>query len=214
MEMAASHQEAAGAVAHSDLCQTTYQRGAEKVGLYISLAVIAVAMLWVIVTYNRLIILRNRVRNNWSQVDIMMKNRFDLIPNLVDTVSQYVAYEKGTLQKLTELRTRYADADSVQQKAETGSEMAGMLQRLIVVAESYPELKASQNFIYLKEQLSELEDKIRYARQFYNDTVEAFNTAIMMFPTNMLAGPFGFGQEAFFQIDEAERAVPTVKIQS
>lgn len=180
--------------------------------LYIALAVLVVAGLWIVVTYNRLIMLRNRVRNNWSQVDIVMKNRFDLIPNLVETVSQYTAYEKETLQQITELRTRYTTAESVQQKVMTGGEMSGMLQRLIVAAESYPNLQASTNFLYLKEQLAELEDKIRYARQFYNDTVEAFNTAIMTFPSNLLAGMFGFKAEAFFHIDEVERAVPTVKI--
>ncbi|OXS59371.1 LemA protein [Cohnella sp. CIP 111063] len=175
------------------------------------LAVGAIVLLWIVITYNRFIILRNRVRNNWSQVDVVLKNRFDLIPNLVETVSGYSAHERETLSQMTELRTRYASAGSVNEKAEASSEMSLLLSRLMVVAESYPDLKASENFLYLKQQLAEIEDKIRYARQFYNDTVEAFNTAIAVFPSNLIASLFGFSEQPFFQIGEAEKINPQVR---
>jgi LemA protein len=177
----------------------------------IGIAVVAILLLWIVLTYNRLILLRNRVRNNWSQVDVVIKNRFDLIPNLVETVSGYASHERGTLNQMTELRTKYASAESVHEKAAASGEMSGLLNRLMVVAENYPDLKASENFLYLKQQLSEIEDKIRFARQFYNDTVEAFNTAVMSFPANLIAGMFGFREESFFKIDETEKALPRIK---
>ena len=180
-------------------------------GMYIGIAVVAIILLWVVFTYNRLVTLRNRVRNNWSQVDVVIKNRFDLIPNLVETVSGYSAYERDTLGRVTEMRTRYASAESVTEKAAASNELSGLLQRLMMVAENYPDLNASENFMYLKEQLTEIEDKIRFARQFYNDAVEAFNTAVMSFPANLIAGMFGFREHSFFQIDAAETAVPQVK---
>ena len=179
--------------------------------IYIGLAVVIILLLWVAFTYNRLVLLRNRVRNNWSQVDVVIKNRFDLIPNLVETVSGYTSYERDTLQQMTELRTKYAAAGSVDEKAAASGQMSGMLSRVMAVAENYPDLKASENFLYLKEQLSEIEDKIRYARQFYNDTVEALNTAVASFPANLIAGRFGFHEEKFFEIDEAEKAIPQIK---
>jgi LemA protein len=165
------------------------------------------------ITYNRLILLRNRVRNNWSQVDVVLKNRFDLIPNLVETVKGYAAHEKETLFRVTELRTTYAAAQSVQDKMEVSGEIAGIMNRLLLVAESYPGLKANDNFLYLKQQLTAVEDKIRFARQFYNDTVEAYNTAVMSFPANLLAGIFNFQQEQFFHIEEAEKSVPLVQFE-
>jgi LemA protein len=179
--------------------------------IYIIIGLAVLLILWIAFTYNRLIMLRNRVRNSWSQVDVVMKNRFDLIPNLVETVKGYADHEKTTLHQLTELRSRYASAGSVHEKAEAGAQMSGLLRQLMVSVENYPDLKASENFLYLKEQLSEVEDKIRYARQFYNDSVEGYNTAIMSFPANLLAGVFGFREEAFFQMDEAEKAIPEIR---
>jgi len=180
-------------------------------GIYIGIAIVVILLLWLVSVYNRLVRLKNRVRNNWSQVDVVLKNRFDLIPNLVETVAGYAAHEKETLSRITEMRTKYASAGSIQEKAEANGEMAGLLGRLMVVAESYPELKANENFLYLKQQLTAIEEKIRFARQFYNDTVEALNTAIMSFPANLVAGMFGFREEAFFHIDEAEKSAPHVK---
>lgn len=180
-------------------------------GFYIGIAVVAIFLLWIVYTYNRLIMLRNRVRNNWAQVDVVLKNRFDLIPNLVETVSGYATYERETLNQMTEMRTKYASATSIHEKTEVSSEMSGLLSRIMVVAENYPDLKTSENFLYLKEQLTATEDKIRFARQFYNDTVEAFNTAVMSFPANLIAGMFGFREQTFFKIEEAEKALPRVQ---
>jgi len=180
-------------------------------GIYIGITIVVLLLLWLVSVYNRLVKLKNRVRNNWSQVDVVLKNRFDLIPNLVETVAGYAAHEKETLSQITEMRTKYASAGSVQEKAEANGEMAGLLGRLMVVAESYPELKANENFLYLKQQLTAIEEKIRFARQFYNDTVEALNTAIMSFPANLVAGMFGFREETFFHIDEEEKSAPRVK---
>jgi LemA protein len=181
------------------------------VGTYISIAVVVIILLWLVFTYNRLILLRNRVRNNLSQVDVVIKNRFDLIPNLVETVSGYTTHERETLNQLTEMRTKYAASGSVQEKSEAMGEVSGVLGRLMMVSENYPDLKASENFLYLKEQLSEIEDKIRFSRQFYNDTVEALNTAIMSFPSNLIARIFGFHEQSFFNIDESEKTVPQIK---
>lgn len=179
--------------------------------LYIILGIIAVIFIWGIFLYNRLVQLQNRVRNNWSQIDILLKNRFDLIPNLMETVSAYANYERETLSKVTEMRTKYASANSIQDKVELSGEAAGLFGRLLAVSESYPELKANENFLYFKEQLSEIEDKIRFARQFYNDTVEAFNTAVQSVPSNLIASMFKFRELPFFHVDEAEKALPKVK---
>lgn len=181
-------------------------------GLYVGMLIAAIIVLWGIILYNRLVLLRNRVRNNWSQIDILLKNRFDLVPNLVDTVSAYTNYERETLTRMTEMRTRFASAESMQDKAAISGEMSGMLGRLIAVSENYPDLKASENFLYLKQQLAELEDKVRFGRQFYNDTVEAYNTAVQSVPTNMIAGLFGFRELTFFQVDDAEKALPRIKL--
>ncbi|MFM1653381.1 LemA family protein [Brevibacillus sp. B_LB10_24] len=181
-------------------------------GLYITIGIVILLFLWIILSYNRLILLKNRVRSSWSQVDVVLKTRFDLIPNLTETVKGYAAHEKETLTRVTELRTKYVSAGSVQDKAAVSGEISGILSRLLMVAESYPDLKANENFLYLKQQLTSIEDKIRFARQFYNDSVEAFNTAVMSFPTNLFAGMFGFQQEPFFHIDEAEKSVPQIKL--
>ncbi|WP_312117211.1 LemA family protein [Brevibacillus reuszeri] len=180
-------------------------------GVFITIGIVLLVFLWVMITYNRLIMLKNRVGNSWSQVDVVLKNRFDLIPNLVDTVKGYAAHEKEALFHLTELRTSYASAQSVQDKMGANGEVGGLMHRLLMVAESYPELKANENFLYLKQQVSAIEDKIRFARQFYNDAVEAYNTAAMSFPANLLAGLFNFQQEQFFHMDAAEKSVPQVK---
>ncbi|MGG1657971.1 LemA family protein [Brevibacillus sp. NRS-1366] len=181
--------------------------------VYITIGIVLLLLLWSMITYNRLIMLKNRVRNSWSQVDVVLKNRFDLIPNLVETVKGYAAHEKETLFLLTELRTTYASAQSVQDKMEASGEIGGLMNRLLMVAESYPELKANENFLYLKQQVSAIEDKIRFARQFYNDAVEAYNTAAMSFPANLLAGMFNFQHEQFFHIDAAEKSVQQVKFE-
>lgn len=178
---------------------------------YLLLGLIVVLLFWLAATYNRLIQYRNRVQNGWSQIEVVLKNRFDLIPNLVETVKGYAAHERETLNQVVAARTRFASAQTVDEKAAINGEMSQMLSRLMVVAESYPDLKANENFLYLKQQLSAMEEKIRFARQFYNDVVETYNTSIMRVPTNLVAGLFGFKPESFFHIEEAERAAPTVK---
>lgn len=180
-------------------------------GLYIGLGVVVLLLLWAVATYNGLVQARNRVKNGWSQVEVVLKNRFDLIPNLVETVKGYAAHEKETLNQVMEARTRFGSAQSVEEKVAASGEVSQVLGRLLMVSEAYPDLKANQNFLYLKEQLSSIEEKIRFARQFYNDTVESYNTAIQRIPANMIAGMGGFKAEPFFQIEEAEKVVPTVK---
>ncbi|OMF38733.1 hypothetical protein BK133_00550 [Paenibacillus sp. FSL H8-0548] len=179
-----------------------------SIGGYIGIVIAVIVLLWIIIIYNRLVELRNRVRNSWSQVDIVLKNRFDLIPNLIETVSGYARYERAVLNQMTELRTKYATASSVTDKASTSSDLSAMLSRVMIIAEGYPDLKASTNYLYLKEQLAEIEDKIRFARQFFNDSVETFNTALAVFPSNLLARAFGFREEAFFKIDGTEKVLP------
>lgn len=179
--------------------------------MYIMGGIVLLLLLWIVFTYNHLVVLKNRVRNNWSQVDVVLKNRFDLIPNLVDTVKGYASHEKETFTRVIEARANYTAAKSIQDKASANGDVTSLLVKLMIVAESYPDLKANENYLYLKQQLAAIEDKIRFARQFYNDTVEAFNTAVMSFPTLLIAGILGFRQELFFQIDEAEKTVPQIK---
>lgn len=180
--------------------------------IYITIGIVVLLLLWLIVTYNRLVVLKNRVRNNWSQVDIVLKNRYELIPALVETVKGYAAHEKETITQVIEARTRYATSRTIPEKAFANEEVSGQLSRLMMVAENYPDLKANDHYLQLTQQLTSVEDKIRFARQFYNDTVEAFNTAVMSFPTLLIAGIFGFREEPFFQIDTAERSAQRIQL--
>ncbi len=164
-----------------------------------------------IVLYNRLVVLRNRVDNSWSQIDVQLRRRYDLIPNLVETVKGYAAHESGTFQKVTEARNMAVNATSVAEQGQAENMLTGALKSLFAVAEAYPELKANQNFMMLQEELSGTESKIAYARQFYNDSVMSFNTAIQSFPANLLAGMFGFSAREYFEVELAEvREAPKV----
>lgn len=183
-----------------------------SVGLYVTLGVllliIVLVVSYLIKTYNVLVGLRNIVRNSWSQIDVQLKRRFDMIPNLVETVKGYAKHEKDIFGAFAEARNMYNHATKTGDvgeaaKAEKGLE--GALSRLLVVQEQYPELKANENFQSLLSQLKETEDKIAYSRQFYNDSVMKINNKIEMFPTNVVAGMFGFKQEPFFRVDETER---------
>ena len=167
--------------------------------------------IFVIGLYNNLVTLKMRVKNAWAQIDTQLKRRFDLIPNLVETVKGYAAHEQGTLEKVIDARNTYATATSVEDKASANTELNATLKNLFALAESYPDLKANENFMALQTELSGTEDKIAYSRQFYNDTVQMYNTAIMKFPTNLIAGMLGFKEEAFFQIDETEKNPVQVK---
>jgi len=181
--------------------------------LLIILGLIAVVVIWVIGIYNSLIGLRNQVKEAWAQVDVQLKRRFDLIPNLMETVKGYMGHERETLEAVTQARAAVAGAGAGnlagRMEAEAGLGMA--LGRLLAVSEAYPDLKASTNFLALQEELTSTENKISFARQFYNEVVMRFNNKVQMFPGNIIAGMFNFAAETFFEIqDEAERAAPKV----
>ncbi|HTX61391.1 MAG TPA: LemA family protein [Methanobacterium sp.] len=180
------------------------------IGIIILIIIIALIIYFVLI-YNSLINLRNRVKNAWSQIDVQLKRRTDLIPNLVETVKGYAAHEKGVFENVTKARASLMNAQTVQENAEANNMLTGALKSLFAVAENYPDLKASQNFQDLQRQLSETEDKIAYSRQFYNDTVLMFNNKIQMFPSNLVARQFNFQESEFFEAPDAEREVPEVK---
>lgn len=175
------------------------------------LVIAGVFVLWVIYLYNRLVVLRNRIDNAWSQIDVQLRRRYDLIPNLVETVKGYAAHEKEVFEKVTQARASMASASTVAEQGEAQNQITQALKSLFAVAEAYPELKANQNFMMLQEELAGTESKIAYARQFYNDTVMAYNTLIQSFPANMLVGAFGFTQRDYFPMDVAARE--PVKVQ-
>lgn len=176
-------------------------------------ALIAVAVLAVICIsiYNGLVGKRNKVKNSWSQIEVQLKRRFDLIPNLLETVKGYAAHERQTLEAVTGARTKFMAAQTPVDKMQANSELTQVLGRLFAVAEAYPELKANINFLELQTELSKTEDKIGFARQFYNDVVMEYNNAVQMFPSNIVAGLGGFKEEPFFSMDETERAAPQIK---
>ncbi len=182
---------------------------------WILIIVLIIIIIFVIVTfvhmYNRLVSLRNRVKNSYAQIDVQLKRRNDLIPNLVETVKGYAAHEKGVLEEVTKARANVMNASGVKETSEADNQLTDALKTLFAVAENYPDLKANSNFQQLQEQLSDTEDKISYARQFYNDTVLMYNNACQQFPSNLLAGLFGFKEEVFFEADEASREVPKVE---
>jgi LemA protein len=173
--------------------------------------VIVALILWVAASYNGLVGKRNKVNNQWGQVDVQLKRRFDLIPNLVESVKGYATHEKSTFEAVTAARTQYVNAQTPADKMNANGEISGLIGRLFAVAESYPELKANVNFISLQNELAETENKISFARQFYNDTVMDYNNSVQMFPSNIFAGAFGFKPADFFKTDDTEKSVPTVK---
>ena len=166
--------------------------------------VIVAILLFVIYIYNSLIKLRVRVKNAWSQIDVQLKRRYDLIPNLVKTVKGYAKHEKGVLETVTKLRSSLMKRTK-EEKAEASNQITEALKSIFAVAENYPDLKASENFKVLQEELSGTESKIAYARQFYNDSVMAFNEALQVFPKNLFAKMFGFTKEEFFKTVGKER---------
>ena len=175
------------------------------------IVVLVLLVFYVISTYNGLVVARNKVKDQFSQIDVQLKRRFDLIPNLVETVKGYAKHESETLEKVIAARNNYANAKTDAEKLEASKEMSRGVMNIMALAESYPDLKANTNFIDLQNQLKEVEDKISYARQFYNDTVLMFNNKIEMFPSNLVASIFGFKKETFFEVDEKERENVKVK---
>jgi LemA protein len=173
----------------------------------------AIIVLWAIVQYNRLVTLRNQVTNGWKQIDVQLKRRHDLIPNLVSTVKGYMEFEQDTLLKVIAARNAAASAKTVGEAAEKESELTGALGRLFALAENYPTLKANENVMQLQEELASTENKIGFARQFYNDIATKFNISQQMFPGNVIAGMFGFQSAELFEIKDAgERQVPAVDL--
>ncbi len=172
--------------------------------LWIILIIIVLLVLVIIKLYNDLVKLRQKVRNGWSQIDVQLQRRFDLIPNLVDTVKGYMAHESSVLEKVTALRTSWANASSIKEKSNLDSELSGALKTIMAVSENYPDLKANQNFSQLQEELQNTENKIAFSRQFYNDVATKYNTKIEVVPSNIIANMFGFKPEELFQVDTAE----------
>ncbi len=179
--------------------------------MVIALIILGILVLAFIGIYNSLVGKRNKVRNSWSQIDVQLKRRFDLIPNLVETVKGYAAHERGTFEQVTAARTRYMSAGTPEDMMKANGELTQVLGRLFAVAEAYPELKANANFVELQGELSKTEDKISFARQFYNDVVMDYNNSVEMFPSSFVASITGFREEPFFNVDAAEKSVPQVK---
>jgi len=179
--------------------------------LWIILAIVAVIILFIISTYNSLVTLRQRVKNAWSQIDVQLQRRFDLIPNLVETVKGYMGHESEVLEKVTSLRTSWANASTVHEKSELDNQLSGALKTIMAVSENYPDLKANQNFSELQEELQNTENKISFSRQFYNDTTTKYNTKLELFPSNLIAGMFGFKAEELFEA-ESDEARKNVKV--
>jgi len=180
--------------------------------VWILVVVVVVLVLWAVFTYNRLVTLRNRVENGWSQIDVQLRRRYDLIPNLIETVKGYAAHEREIFEHVTEARTRAMGATGVEDQANAENAVTAGLGRLIAVAEAYPDLKANQNFLALQEELIGTESKIAYARQFYNDQVALLNTLVQKFPANVIAGLGHFEPKPFFEIDEPVRGPVQVDI--
>ncbi len=180
--------------------------------VWIVLGVVVLVLLTGVVLYNRLVSLRNRVDNGWSQIDVQLRRRYDLIPNLIETVKGYAAHEREVFEEIAEARTRGMAADSVADQANAENQVTRGLRQLLAVAEAYPELKANQNFLALQEELTGTESKIAYARQFYNDQVMRLNTAIQSFPSNLVASAFGFAPRDFFDIEDPVRGPVRVEL--
>jgi LemA protein len=179
--------------------------------LLVLLAVIIFLILYTIGIYNGLVTLRNQVKNAWSQIDVQLKRRHDLIPNLVDTAKGYMQHERQTLEAVTAARSAAAGARTIGDIGKAEGALTGAISRFMAVAEQYPDLKANRNFLALQEELSSTENRIAFSRQAYNDIVLMLNNKVEMFPSNIIAGSFGFKQEAFFEIEDvAEKALPKI----
>lgn len=177
--------------------------------IWIILGIVVVLIIAVIGMYNSLVQSKIKVDNAWSQIDVQLQRRFDLIPNFVETVKGYMTHEKETFEKIASLRTSWANANSVSEKAELDNQLSTTLKTIMAVSENYPELKANQNFSELSEELRNTENKISFSRQFYNDTVTMYNTKLQVFPSNIIAGMFNFKTRDLFKAesDEARRNV-------
>lgn len=179
--------------------------------LLVFAAIVGVLIVWIIVMYNGLVAMRNQVKNAWSQIDVQLKRRHDLIPNLVETAKGYMTHERETLENVTKARNLAANANGVGDQAKAENQLTQAMSQFYVVMENYPDLKANENFLSLQEELTSTENKISFARQYYNDETMRFNTQVEQFPSNIVAGMFNFDQAEFFEVEvPAERAVPKV----
>lgn len=182
--------------------------------LYIVLGILAAVVVWVIYAYNNLVSLTNRSEEAWSDIDVQLKRRYDLIPNLIETVKGYVKHEAGTLEKVTQARTAAMGAQTVAEHSDAENMLSGALKSLFAVSESYPDLKANTNFIELQRELSDTENKIQAARRFYNSVVQDLQNGLEQFPSNIIGSMFGFKTRDFFALSEADAAAKEpVKVQ-
>ena len=182
------------------------------VAFYILLGIIAVVVIAIIIYYNKLVILRNQVKNAWAQIDVQLKRRHDLIPNLIETVKGYAKHEREVLENVTKLRTQAMAANGPDEQIPAEQFLTAALGKLFALAEAYPDLKANQNFLALQEELSSTENKIGFARQYYNDEVMMFSNQIQMFPSSIVASMFRFNEWKYFELEHPDEAkVPTVE---
>ena len=179
--------------------------------MWIILIVVVVLALYVMSAYNGLVKERNKVKTNWAQIDVVLKRRNDLIPNLVETVKGYATHEKETLDAVISARNSYMSASLPEEQMKAAGEVSQALNKIIALSEAYPELKANENFKELQKELTQTEDKITYARQFYNDSVYGYQNKLEMFPTNIIANMFGFESYSYYEVDESEKQAPKVK---
>jgi len=180
--------------------------------LLVILGIVLILVIWFVAIFNGLVRLKNQVKNAWSQIDVQLKRRHDLIPNLVETVKGYASHEKDTLERVVQARSRAMGAQGMDERIQAEGELGQALGKLMLLVESYPDLKANQNFLALQEELTSTENKISFSRQFYNDSVMTYNNKIQMFPSNVIAGMFNFKEATFFKVEnEAEREVPQVQ---
>jgi len=180
--------------------------------IYIILIIVAVIVLWAVVAYNRFISLMTRASEAWSDIDVQLKRRYDLIPNLISTVKGYATHEKGTFEKVTEARTAAMGAQTVEEHSKAENMLTGALKSLFAVSENYPDLKANQNFLELQRELSDTENKIQAARRFYNGNVRDLNIKIDSFPSNLIAQMFKFAKREFFDLEEESEEREPVKV--
>ena len=179
--------------------------------LYILIAVVVILILWAVGVYNKLVSLKMRVKNAWAQIDTQLKRRFDLIPNLVETVKGYAKHEKSTLEDVVKARNTYLSASTPEDQLKADGQLTKAVNKLFALAESYPDLKANESFLSLQKELTTCEEKITYARQFYNDSVLSYNNKIELFPSSIVANMFHFEKEKFFEASADERKNVQVK---
>ena len=178
---------------------------------YIVIAIVVILLIYIVATYNKLVNNKNKVENQFSQVDIQLKRRADLIPNLVETVKGYAKHEQNTLTDVIEARNKVVSANSINEKVDANNKLTQALNKLLMLSEAYPELKANESFLSLQKDLTDTEDKITYARQFYNDSAMKYNNIIEMFPSNIVANIFKYKKDEYSKIDQNQKEVPKVK---